>query len=191
MRGKNSPVETLAAFQPVLGLNAAARKTDVVSDVGDARYGDEIESLNEEAETLRKYEERTKIRDVSVDEIKSAEGESDFKFGESLRITWLSHQRADKELSLIMNAKEKDFPGGYRIAKDGVLEREIRLPPPCPVKWVPVVPDGQSMRNMTWKRWLFLQVHVGVQGAHRSAPNTYTLLSRQCWWRTMKVDIEN
>ena len=40
----------------------------------------------------------------------------------SLRISWISHQLADRELSRILQAKE--IPDGYRIAKDSVLERE-------------------------------------------------------------------
>ena len=79
---------------------------------------------------------------------------------------------------------------GYRIADDGVLEREIKLPPPCPAKWVPVVPDGYCLRTITWKRWIFLQNHVGVIGGHRNAQKTLNITQRQCWWATMRTDIE-
>ena len=86
--------------------------------------------------------------------------------------------------------ESKTIPDGFRIAQDGVLEREVKLQPPCGAKWIPVVPDGQCLRNMTWKRWLFLQNHIGVLGAHRNAEKTLNLMSRQCWWRTMRTDID-
>ena len=78
---------------------------------------------------------------------------------------------------------------GFRLAKDGLLERVVQLPPPANATWVPIVPDGQATGNLTWKRWLFLQCHVGVLGAHRNAEKTLVLLSRQVWWPTMKEDV--
>ena len=79
---------------------------------------------------------------------------------------------------------------GFRIAPDGLLERHVVLPPPMNAVWVPIVPDGQATGNLTWKRWLFLQCHVGLLGAHRNADKTTNLLSRQVWWPTMKDDIK-
>ena len=70
---------------------------------------------------------------------------------------------------------------GYRVAKDGLLERWVSLPPPANDSWVPIVPDGQATGNLPWKRWLFLQCHVGVLGAHRNADKTLILLQRQVW----------
>ena len=78
---------------------------------------------------------------------------------------------------------------GYRKAEDGLIERLVQLPPPAGATWVPIVPDGQATANLTWKRWLFLQCHVGLLGGHRNADKTYTLLSRQVWWVTMKEDV--
>ena len=71
-----------------------------------------------------------------------------------------------------------------------MLEREVKQPPPAGVKWVPVVPEGQCTANLTWKRWLFLQMHAGFLGAHRNADKTYGLLIRQCWWRTPRTDVD-
>ena len=79
---------------------------------------------------------------------------------------------------------------GYRLAKDGLLERLVQLPPPANATWVPIVPDGMATGNLSWKRWLFLQCHVGILGAHRSADKTCLLLSRQVWWPSMKEDVQ-
>ena len=78
---------------------------------------------------------------------------------------------------------------GFRVNKDGLLERQVSLPPPANETWVPVVPDGQATAHLTWKRWLFLQCHVGVLGAHRNAEKTMNLLKRQVWWPTMDKDV--
>lgn len=133
------------------------------------------------------YEERAKEREKLADDIKADECESDFKLGEALRISWYSHQKADKELSRIMTAK--DMLDGFRLASDGILEREIKMPPPCRSKWVPVVPEGHATSVMTWKRWVFMQLHIGIFGGHRSAEKTLALLRRHCWWARMKEDV--
>ena len=88
----------------------------------------------------------------------------------------------------MFSAKELDK--GYRIAPDGLLERLVVLPPPVRDIWVPIVPEGQATGNLSWKRWLFLQCHVGILGAHRSADKTCSLLSRQVWWPTMKGNVQ-
>ena len=60
----------------------------------------------------------------------------------------------------MFSAEELDE--GYRLGKYGLLDREIGLPAPAKSSWVPIVPDGMAMANQTWKRWLFLQFHVGI-----------------------------
>ena len=54
---------------------------------------------------------------------------------------------------------------------------------------MPVVPHGEANGTLSWKRWLFLQCHVGILGAHRGADKTCALLSRQVWWLEMKADV--
>jgi len=43
---------------------------------------------------------------------------------------------------------------------------------------------------MTWKFWVFLQLHVGVFGMHRAADKTVSLLRRLVWWDHMKKDVD-
>ena len=121
------------------------------------------------------------------DDVKAEAGECEFTLGRSLRLTWVPAQRGDKALLPMFASKQLEE--GYRVAEDGLLERQVQLPPPVNAIWVPVVPDGQATGNLTWKRWLFLQCHVGVLGAHRNAEKTCLLLARQVWWRTMKDDV--
>ena len=124
-----------------------------------------------------------------ADDVKAESGESEFTLGQSLRLTWVPAQRADKALMPMFAAKSME--NGYRIASDGLLERQVQLPPPANATWVPVVPDGMAMGNLTWKRWLFLQCHVSVLGAHRNGKKTCQLLARQVWWQTMKDDVQH
>ena len=87
-----------------------------------------------------------KRRELS-DEVKAESGECEFKLGQSLRLTWVPAQRADKALMPMFAAKSME--NGYRITSDGLLERQVQLPPPANATWVPVVPDGMAMGNLT------------------------------------------
>ena len=75
----------------------------------------------------------------------------------------------------------KQLPDGYRFAKDGLLERMVNLTPPGRGTWLPIAPEGYATSNLSWKRWLFLQCHVGVLGARRNAEKTLAALARQVW----------
>ena len=109
------------------------------------------------------YEERAKLRE----EVLADEGECDFVLGHSLRLTWVPQQRADPGLAEVL--RSKPMPPGFRSAPDGLLERQVPLPAPVDSAWVPVVPDGKAQGNLSWKRWLFLQFHVGILGGRIAA----------------------
>ena len=114
-------------------------------------------------------------------------GISPFVLGPSMRASWLPLQRADQSILPYFKSKP---PQGFRVADDGLIERLVSLPAPFPGTWVPVVPDGNATAHLTWKRWLFLQLHTGL-GGHLSAEKTVLLLQRQVWWKTIKEDVEN
>ncbi len=140
------------------------------------------------ADSLRWYEDQKERRENLAEDARATAGETEFRLGQSLRLTWLAAQRLDTSLSGMFTAK--DLKPGFRLGSDGLVERSITLPPPVGQRWVPIVPDGQATANLTWKRWMFLQCHVGVLGAHRSAQKTYLIISRQAWWATARTDIE-
>ena len=123
------------------------------------------------------------------EDVCSDEGECDFVLGQALRVTWVPQQRADPGLDQIFRAQP--IPPGFSLAPDGLREREVPLPAPTHNAWVPIVPDGSATGNLSWKRWLFLQFHVGMLGAHRSAAKTFLLMIRQVWWKTMQTDLNN
>jgi hypothetical protein len=78
----------------------------------------------------------------------------------------------------------------YRVAEDGVLEKEVEDHfVSGGKKWVVVIPQGQATALHTWKDWVFLQTHVGLLGAHRPADKTTIILRRLVWWRDMGTDI--
>ena len=85
--------------------------------------------------------------------------------------------------------KESHLEEGFRRAPDGLLERQVMLNPPANTQWVPIVPDGLAVATLTWKRWVFLQCHIGILGAHRSDTKTTMIMNRLVWWNTMKTDV--
>ena len=64
--------------------------------------------------------------------------------------------------------RPKNRPDGFRLADDGLLEKEIRGVDGA-TEWVVVVPGGRATANMTWRQWCFLQCHVGLLGGHQDS----------------------
>ena len=82
------------------------------------------------------------------------------------------------------------LPHDLRIAEDGVLEKMVAGKLPSDQVWVPIVPHGYPTANLTWKKWVFLQAHIGIFGTHRNAKKTYQLLENMVWWHGMQDHIE-
>ena len=145
--------------------------------------------LDYHPDTLAWYEEQAEKREGLADAARAENGETEFELGKGLRATWLSAQQTDK-LLLPMFAEKAQLAAGYRRAPDGLLERQVSLPPPANMSWVPIVPDGFATGHLSWKRWIFLQCHVGLIGAHRNADKTKVIIVRQVWWLSMTEDIK-
>ena len=99
---------------------------------------------------------------------------------------WSAAQRADLQL-FPQFAKLKP---GFRIGEEGVLEKQVEGQQDGQVHWLPVVPAGHVAVNLTWKFWVFLQLHVGVFGMHRPVEKTLNLMRRMVWWDGMKGDVD-
>ena len=141
----------------------------------------EVESIEPD---LKWYERKAEKREAIAKEIRADAGETDFNIADSLRLSWNPLQRADKDLASHMKVPGSDF----RLAPDGCLERRVEQPL-SPATWVIVVPEGDMGRGMPWKKWVFLQCHVGVLGAHRNADKTQKIIQRICWWSSMKLSL--
>ena len=96
-------------------------------------------------------------------------------------------QSADPTLCGII--KQPEQKKGYRLAEDGLLEKGV-IAKDRPFAWVPVVPQGNATVHLSWKRRVWLQSHIGVLWAHRSAEKTIMLLLRVVWWATLSKDVE-
>ena len=146
----------------------------------------------------KRNEERAKL-EAEADET------WEFRVGESLRIEWASAQRRGPECQRVLrDLKSCKSNGGerqsdalarsdrevHRVADDGVLERRITSEHLGQPEWVPIVPEGYATGHITWKKFVFLQCHLGVLGGHRSADKTYACIKRLCWWRNMRSQIE-
>ena len=136
---------------------------------------------------LSRARRQTQQKAGVADEARASAGEAEFQITDSLRCTWMASQRTEKELTQF--SSERELGSGYRFAGDGLLERQVPLPPPIGSAWVPVVPSGNATANLTWRRWMFLQCHIGVLGAHRNAERTETIISRQAWWPSLRQDV--
>ena len=125
-------------------------------------------------------------RDSLAKEARDAAGVSEFKVSGSLRGAWHEAQRKDESLASYF--RKTAHP--YRLAGDGVLEREVQLKTGQTL-YVPVVPNGVVADNgLTWRKSCYFAVHGGVLGAHRSAQVTFKLLERSVWWPSMEEDIK-
>ena len=124
---------------------------------------------------LKWFTKNNEKREERRDEARADLGISDFEITNSLRTAFYQDQRLDPTLSRYFSTKDA-MPEGYRLGMDGVLERQVAGPVPA-MLWVPVVPRGAATVNLSWRKWIFVQNHAGVGGAHRSEEKTYNLVS--------------
>ena len=139
---------------------------------------------------LRWYEkECSKCEGLANETRAEADGETDFKVHGGLRHLLATDQLKDSSLSRYFK-KNYQLPEGYQIAPDGLLERHVKQSFPISDRYLPIIPHGYATSLMTWKRWFFMQFHVGLLGAHRSSSKTYTLCKRQVYWDGMNKDFD-
>ena len=128
----------------------------------------------------------------------------EFSISHTLRMEWVACQKKDPDCLEILRFldRRKDqkstktdkglaprMTEEFRRAGDGLLEKKVRTSDLGQPEWVPVVPRGQATGYITWRRWVFLQCHVGILGAHRNADKTGACIRRLCWWKGMNADV--
>ena len=134
------------------------------------------------------YEKAAAERERMAETENPYDPEAFWGWGANVRQLWIQDQWWDKEMwPYFERAKTGELEPEVRLAPtDGLLEREV--PTRQGNKWVPIVPNGRPLRHLTWFRWVFLQLHVGIFGAHRSAKKTLIIATELVWWATMKTD---
>ena len=121
-----------------------------------------------------------------ADDAKAEAGVSEFQVTEGVRGRMLLDQIRDPG----MQGLQEKQPGLFRkSAVDDVLERQVKEETTGSEVWVPVVPHGLAVGHMSWRRWVFLQIHVGVFGGHRLLDQTMRILGRLAWWPGMRKDV--
>ena len=138
-------------------------------------------------ETRKFYDDLLAQREQHAD-VEQAETEQIWTLGANLRVVWGGAQRSDKDLNGYFR-KGATYPHDVRIAEDGVLEHLSPDRSPEKPEWVPIVPSGYATSHLTWKQWVFLQMHIGIFGHHRAGKKTYQLMKDVVWWSTMKTDV--
>ena len=132
---------------------------------------------------------QTREREELAEEVRAEAGESRFRVQRTLRAQWMLAQAVDTEVQDLVR-EENNKSGAYRKSPDDLLvERWMVEPGTGHECWVPVVPQGK-IGQLTWRRWTFLQVHVGIFGGHRLADQTVRILHRVAWWPQDRKDIE-
>ena len=181
LAGLHPPVQDDEGYEPRLSGSAAGSGDFLGVEFRgeDAREADvqaELVAVSASADWLRDADQnRERLRE----EARAAAGEGSLRVGRTLRQTWQSAQCADPALLPWMKPTASR-PEGLRLAEDGLLERSVRVRGTDVAIWVPVVPDGRATVNLSWKKWVFLQTHVGALGGHRPADKAYVLIERIC-----------
>eukprot|EP00969_Alexandrium_andersonii_P188865 8345778-Alexandrium_andersonii.AAC.1 len=117
-----------------------------------------------------------------ADEARAAAGMSDLKATEAPRARMAAAQKVDPSVD---GLAKQEWP---RLAQDGVLE--VRVPGALNADvWVPYVPVGEAVPGTDWRKWIFLQAHVGVFGGHRLTEQTMAILKRIARWPAMRKDV--
>ena len=65
-----------------------------------------------------------------------------------------------------------------KSAVGDLVERRVNEEATGTEACVPVVPQGLAVGHTSWRRWVFLQIHVGVFGGHRLRGQTTRILGR-------------
>ena len=130
-------------------------------------------------------------REKLAEEVRAEAGECSFTVEAPIRKMWAKAQESDDGLTAWF--KEADDESNHlsrRCLSDGCLERYVRVGKTGTEHYVPVVPAGDAALNLTWRRWVFLQVHIGAFGGHRLANQTMLILSRVAAWPGDRKDVE-
>ena len=131
----------------------------------------------------KRFKDEVGRREGLAEEIRAEAGERGFAVKQTLRGQW-SLVQGDKIKNLV-----KEDPSFLFSPVDGLVEKKLQERGTGEELWVPVVPEGM-VGHLTWRRWVFLQVHIGVFGGHRLAPQTLRILFRVAWWPRAAKDVE-
>ena len=108
-----------------------------------------------------------------------------------VRINYLSKKHKDREDSSRINRSEaarlKDLTRRLRLnPEDGVLESSSGE------GFVPYFPGGlfPFKPGVTWRRWLFEQVHDSPLRGHRDAARTVAILRKMAFWPGLSKDAD-
>ena len=137
-------------------------------------FGDEG-GLELEPAARRWLEEAAQKREELAEEARAQAGESDFRVNRTLRETWAEEQKKSEYIQSLASKP------GFRRAEDGLIEKRAHDRWELYERWLPVVPEGQAALHLSWKEWVFQQVHVGTFGGHRLEKQTMAILNRTAW----------
>ena len=116
-------------------------------------------------------------REKLAEQVRAQAGESSFVVEAPIRRMWVKAQELDEGLAEWYTKADDEADHRFRRhPSDGCLEKLVTVGKTGVEHYVPVVPAGDAAVSLTWRRWVFLQVHIGAFGGHRLANQTMLIL---------------
>ncbi|CAK0835569.1 unnamed protein product [Prorocentrum cordatum] len=122
-------------------------------------------------------------------------GSEPFELSKSLRAHIIGDQWKDEELGAVcMQLRAEsgagDTPEAQRLGEDFALEQFVTVGP-GEQRWLLVLPaSGGPGSGISWRRFVFLHVHAGPSGGHKTVVATRECARRLVVWPGLAADIE-
>ena len=187
--------------------DVAALQWDVDVAEFTARYGKEVRPVPERgtaefelevAEGRLKEDADLKFREAFATQVRGTEptaGVEEFVATKSLRALIIGDQWKDEELGplclQLREAPPEDPPPGTRRLGEDLALEELVVVGPGEQRWLLVLPaSGGPGGGVSWRRFIFLHVHAGPAGGHKSMSATRECVRRMAVWPSLASDVE-
>ncbi|CAK0865466.1 unnamed protein product, partial [Prorocentrum cordatum] len=138
------------------------------------------------------------VREAYAAKVRGCEpeaGSEPFELSKSLRAHIIGDQWKDEDLGPIcMQLRAEsgagDSPEARRLGEDFALEQFVTVGP-GEQRWLLVLPaSGGPGSGISWRRFIFLHVHAGPSGGHKTVVATRECARRLVVWPGLAADIE-
>ncbi|CAK0840013.1 unnamed protein product, partial [Prorocentrum cordatum] len=198
-RGEREAFEVPDVLGAITGMRAPT--SEQVCSVGRVACAPERGTAAFDAEVAdgRKLEDADiAIREEYAAKVRGCEpeaGSEPFELSKSLRAHIIGDQWKDEEcgatcMQLRAEPGAGDTPEAQRLGEDFALEQFVTVGP-GEQRWLLVLPaSGGPGSGISWRRFIFLHVHAGPSGGHKTVVATRECARRLVVWPGLAADIE-
>ncbi|CAK0832647.1 unnamed protein product [Prorocentrum cordatum] len=198
-RGEREAFEVPDVLGAITGMRAPT--SEQVCSVGGVACAPERGAAAFDAEVAdgRKLEDADiAIREEYAAKVRGCEpeaGSEPFELSKSLRAHIIGDQWKDEEcgatcMQLRAEPGAGDTPEAQRLGEDFALEQFVTVGP-GEQRWLLVLPaSGGPGSGISWRRFIFLHVHAGPSGGHKTVVATRECARRLVVWPGLAADIE-